>query len=356
MTVDLAVDGRVLDDRHPGVRRFWVPILAAWAERGGRGLLIRKSGGAVDEILARAGFESLEVESDPRSPFSLRHMRQVIETSGAAVTLSPLYFTLSGAARDLATVFDLTGRTHPRSLVARILWEATIRRVTRRASTVICATHSAAASVETAFPSLRGRTAVVPAIAPPVPRADDRVLEKLSLYSPYVLAVGSHRPHKRLGELARVWAQARPRVSLVVAGEGTEALTAQPAVRGLGFVKESEIGSLLARAGALVSASVAEGFGLPVLEAMVAGVPVICTQQSALAEIAGDAAAWLEVEDLPGLVHEALAIAQDPGRASRRIEEGRRRAAQFNADRALAAFERLVTVSSAPRTARNSRP
>jgi glycosyltransferase involved in cell wall biosynthesis len=338
----LLVDGRVLDDRQPGVHRFWTPILAGWAGRGGRGLLAHQKGSAPVEALLAAGFEAVELARGARDPRGFRHARRIVRTTGVPTTLSPLYLTLDGAPRNLATVFDLTGRTHPRSLGSRLVWEAAMWRTRRRALTVITASSAAERELRTHFPGLGGRTAIVPPVAPDSPRRDRELLARADLEPPFVLAVASHRPHKRLAELVRAWHAAATGIPLVLAGQGTCSLDDPPRVRGLGFVSDATLAALLADAGCLVSASASEGFGLTVLAAMTAGVPVAATRLPAHEELAGDAALWADVDDLDRLAELAASAASDPSRVTDRIERGTTRAREFSVEKAARALARLV--------------
>jgi glycosyltransferase involved in cell wall biosynthesis len=156
------------------------------------------------------------------------------------------------------------------------------------------------------------------------------------------LVLASHRPHKRLAPLARAWSSAASGLPLVMAGERTDALHAPPAVYGLGFVSDAAAEALLADAVCLVSASAAEGFGLPVLAAMAAGIPIVAAAHPALIEVAGDAAAWCGGADLAALVRTAAAVVGDQPESRRRIALGRARAAEFTAPRAVAALRQLI--------------
>jgi len=339
---ELLVDGRVLDDHHPGVRRFWVPVLRAWAEAGGRGLLAHRRGREPEAELVSAGFSPVELASGPGNPLAILATRRAVRATGVRVTLSPLYFTLDGAPRNLATVFDLTGREYPRSPRSRWLWELAVWRTRRRASAVIAPSGVTSRELEAAFPVLRDRVGIVSAVAPPPPRPDAGLLASLGLAPPFVLAVASHRSHKRLAALVRAWRSGGPRPLLILVGAGTESLTAPPRVLGLGFISDAAVEALLAAAGCLVSASRAEGFGLPVLAALAAGVPVVASRLPALEEVAGEAPLWFEPRNLNGLVVAATAIAQDPSRAADWVTRGRARAAEFTAARASAELARAV--------------
>jgi glycosyltransferase involved in cell wall biosynthesis len=234
-------------------------------------------------------------------------------------------------------VYDATGRTHPRSLLARVLWEAALARTRRRAFRVIVPSRAAADDLATRLPRLARRLVVVSPVAPPPPTKAGRDAGR-----GFALAVASHRAHKRLAELAAAWRARRPPLALAIAGADTRRLHAPPFVRALGFVSDETLEALLAEAACLVSASRAEGFGLPLLAAMAAGVPVIASRIAAHEEVAGDAGVLVEPERLGELVDEAVALAADPERAARCAAAGRRIAATFSPDRAAEELDRAL--------------
>lgn len=194
-----------------------------------------------------------------------------------------------------------------------------------------------------------------PAAAAP-PR---RLREQLGLGTrPVVLAVGAKRPHKNLPRLldalARLPRDGRP--ILVVTGYATEnepALRAQIGalglgddVRLLGWVPAAELDGLYALAAAFVLPSLYEGFGLPVLEAMIRGVPVACSNAASLPEVASDAALLFDPERPDEIAAAMEALITDRALAARLVEAGRTRARAFTwarcASGTLAAYERAL--------------
>ena len=125
---------------------------------------------------------------------------------------------------------------------------------------------------------------------------------------PYFVCVGSVRPHKNIARLLQAFAAVAGRIphDLVVAGLGSRRgehsewhaalpMAVQPRVRFAGFVQEAALRDLVAGADALVFPSLYEGFGLPALEAMAAGCPVLSSDAGALPEVcAGAAAAYFD--------------------------------------------------------------
>jgi glycosyltransferase involved in cell wall biosynthesis len=189
-----------------------------------------------------------------------------------------------------------------------------------------------------------GRVRVVPWAAPepvaprgPVPDG------------PYVLYAGAIEPHKNAGLALEALAGAPPAVRLVMAGPWSQRRAAR--LRGhaarvgverrvdwMGLLPPERLAALRAGAVAVLVPSRKEGFGLPVLEAMAAGVPVLASDTPALREVGAEAATYLPVAD-PGPWGRAIGrMAEDPGERSRAVEAGRRRTLAFSWERTARAI------------------
>ena len=160
-----------------------------------------------------------------------------------------------------------------------------------------------------------------------------------STVEPYVLFVGCPNPRKNLERLEAAVAMLRQRGhphELVIAGEdqwGQVALR-QPFVRMLGGVSDERLRQLYADAACLALPSLHEGFGLPALEAMAAGTPVVASTAGSLPEVTGGAAILVDPHDT-GAIADGLEQAITDGAGLR--ESGRRRAAAFRWERTAAA-------------------
>lgn len=150
------------------------------------------------------------------------------------------------------------------------------------------------------------------AVEPLSAQADERVLQKNRIASPYLLYVGNAYPHKNVEGLVRAFAEVRkknPQLQLVLVGKldyfynrvrllaksvvgGQEAVVIFP-----GRVTDSELAALYAHAALFVFPSHYEGFGFPPLEAMQQGVPVLASRESCLPEVLGDAAMYFDSGD-----------------------------------------------------------
>jgi glycosyltransferase involved in cell wall biosynthesis len=172
-----------------------------------------------------------------------------------------------------------------------------------------------------------------PAARPP---KDDRTPRSL-------LYVGRSDPYKSLPTLIHAVAEAAQACAfplvLTIAGtpdprypearQAAAQLGIQDAVRWTGYVSDDDLLALYQQADVLVHPSQYEGFGLPVVEAMACGVPVICSSAGALPEVAGDAASLLAPDDVPEFARRIATVLSTPALAAEMSRKGLRQAAQF---------------------------
>ena len=161
---------------------------------------------------------------------------------------------------------------------------------------------------------------------------------------PYVLTVASRTARKNLGALEETARRLAERgVELVAAGGDRpqfrdDAADAASAIRFLGHVDDAELPALYAGALAFVLPSLYEGFGLPCLEAMASGTPVVAADRGALPEVCGDAAVYADPED-PGAIAEAvLGVLGD----DRLLQRGLARAGAFTWRRTVEELRAVV--------------
>lgn len=172
---------------------------------------------------------------------------------------------------------------------------------------------------------------------------DDSVMEHLKLTSGgYLLAVGSNNPSKNFSTLISAFKriQCRASVRLVVVGGENSAVFAQsgrtesvdPRIVRAGRVTDEQLKSLYTHARAFVFPSVYEGFGIPPLEAMLSGCPVLAARAASIPEVCGEAAAYFDPHD-PGDIVRVLewALENPQGLADLR-QAGYARAAMFTWD------------------------
>ncbi len=324
------LNGRFLAQPHTGVQRY-----------------ARETVLALDALLAQqgAGLELVLAVPGNAHDLPLRHIqvRKLPWLSGHAweqVTL-PLFarddllvnFSYSGPVakrHQVITVHDATVRAVPRCFSARYRWwhDALLSLLRNRVASVMTVSEFSAREIRARYGIANrvvvGREGWSHALA----RGD--VAETLARYGldagRYLLLVGSLKPNKNLEVVARALSRLRDLPwTIAVAGAADARIfrsagAADPRMKFLGFVPDEHLGTLYANAAWFLFPSLYEGFGLPALEAMANGCPVIAARAAALPEVCGDAALYFDPLDPVGLA----ALLSGPARDARIRETLRR--------------------------------
>jgi glycosyltransferase involved in cell wall biosynthesis len=172
-----------------------------------------------------------------------------------------------------------------------------------------------------------------------------RVSERYGVERPYVLTVGTVSGRKNLGLLARAAGVLAERgTELVLAGSDRGYLRAAAVpLRRLGYVAEEDLPALYAGALALALPSRYEGFGLPCLEAMATGTPVVAARCGALPETVGEAGVLLDPDDAKGFADALVELIGDESARERLTAAGLRRAAGFSWSRTAELTDETMT-------------
>lgn len=358
---EVLINGRFLGQRITGVQRYAHETLRAldaaladeprWARwtlavpRGVSAPALRHI--AVEEVGTRQGhaWEQLDLARRARGaqqllgfgftgPLFLRH--QVVTVHDAAVVRVPQAYTWK----------------------FRAWYRVAVRQLVARASMIVAVSHFSRDEVIACFGARPQRVRVAIEGWQHLERvvADEAILDRHGLRGqPFALAVSSPTPNKNFGAIVKALAHLGPQVPrCVVAGASTSAVfqgagEAQDSLLRVGYVSDGELKALYQHASCFVFPSFYEGFGLPPLEAMACGCPVIASTAPAVREVCGDAALYFDPHRPDELAQRLRDFFADPGLRPRLVAAARERTAAYdwarNAQMHLALLRELMGLS-----------
>ncbi|GAA3362573.1 glycosyltransferase family 1 protein [Saccharopolyspora gregorii] len=338
-----------------GTGRYTRELLAALAATAPAGWEVRSaiSRGADPARAAVDGVRGPAVLPLPRRALTAAWERGLPPWPGgdSVHAMTPLAPARKRGRGLVVTVHDTVPWTHPETLTPRgVAWHRrAIARAARDADAIVVPTEAVAADLATRV-ALRADVRVigegVPGALLAEPDPDRARTAAASLPPRYLLTVGTFEPRK--GHAHLIEALARPEAPdlplLLVGAPGWGGVDpvrlaerhGLPAgrVRVLRDIGDAELAVLLRRATALVAPSLAEGFGLPVLEAMALGTPVVHSDAPALLEVAGSAGLTARRADPRALARALRIVVDDPDQRARMSAAGPRRAELFGWRRA----------------------
>lgn len=346
-----------------GVGRYTVGITRALAARGDVEVVaaVSSSGAA---ILADDSIQTVLADADPLSPPGMWQLASVAHHVRPTL-VHCLHFPTPLPVRNplVVTLHDVTPLTVEGvmpSALRRTAYLALNRRAARVASAIITPSAFTARDVERLLPAAVGKTVVTGEgaddFASGEPGALPQALAELAS-EPYVLSMGSTRPHKDLPTLLRAFsrlAEEHADLRLLLVGEEVAGYldasglpkAAQSRIWFTGRVTDAELRSLYAGARVFVFPSLYEGFGLPPLEAMALGAPVVCANAASLPEVVGDAALMFSAGDHTALVDAVNVVLSDRVVRDELVDAGRERARQLTwasaASLTLAAYHSVL--------------
>lgn len=297
------------------------------------------------------------------SPWTLRREAgrrrvDVVHYPASVGNLLPLRHTV-------LTVHDLSFLHHPewfrrdRALYLR----QTVARSVRRAARIVADSRATARDLEERLGVASERVDVIPlgvdeALAPAPDAAQEEARRKYGLPDRFLLYMGTLEPRKNLVRVVEAFGRIADEYpgDLVLAGRYgwktgalMKAVLASPHTARIhlpGFIAEEDKAAVLSAADVFVWPSLYEGFGLPPLEAMACGVPVVTSDRSSLPEAVGDAAVTVPPEDVEALTEGLRRLIADPARAEALRAAGRERAAAFTwrrtAERTLETYRKVA--------------
>lgn len=281
-------------------------------------------------------------------------------------TTSPLWAPMP----TVVTVHDLIFEAYPEAFPGARA--AVLRRLLppmlRRAGLVVADSQATADDVAARYgvPQARIRVVHLGPGRPPARMSDERASALRSAVGAgtgHVLSVATTQPHKNLSaliEAMRILCPARPGLRLVLVGAaGTADGSLRRRVHDAGLaesvvfagrVDDATLDALYAGADLFVYPSLHEGFGMPLLEAMQRGVPVLSSAETSLPEVGGDAVAYADVRSPGDIAGRIGALLDDPARRAALVATGTERVARFSWERAaeetLGIYARLAGPTS----------
>jgi glycosyltransferase involved in cell wall biosynthesis len=316
--------------------------------------------GAPDAILAFAeehrALERVEALAYPTAPYSpLAQAAWLALRSRGVLRCDAAFFPHYDAPffgmprRSVVAVHDLIHFEVPDAfpLRRRLAAGVVLDRVVKSAAHILVLSGSTHRDLVRRVPSAEGKTTIAPVgigalfrdlagRQPPRSAASDAL-------RPYLLCVGNRKPHKNLVAAVEVLARLKtehPELKLVVAGGSGDGwapvmsrageLGVSDAIVDVRGPTDAELAALYSSAELLLFPSLYEGLGLPVLEAMACGTPVVASNRSSIPEIAGDAALLVDPQDHAGMAEAVRSVLMDAGRRADLVVRGRRRFAAFD--------------------------
>ncbi len=267
--------------------------------------------------------------------------------------VSPFFFG-AGRSKIVVTLHDVFPWSFPgtSTLIEKIIYRLWLPRTIQKAHAVITASEQSRKDILHFLPVAPGRMHVIPHgishCFHPLPASETkaRLVEAFDLSSPFILSAGTTAPRKNIPRLVEAFtrlAKEFPQLRLVLVGPSSGKTTiANPLSAGgrlsdrivrTGPVSDSDLAALYNGCELFVFPSLYEGFGLPPLEAMACGTPVVCSNTSSLPEVVGDAALFVQPLDTRGLADAIREVLTNGKLRSGMREKGLIQAKKFSWER-----------------------
>lgn len=344
----LVFDARSITDHYPGIGRYGSGLTHALAQRDDVRLTLLVDPRATNTFHSLPDVERVAV---PHSPTSLGQqwvVPRLLKRLQADVYHSPYYLMpYLVPCPTVVTFYDLIPLLFPRthSALFRLVYRGAHRLAAAAADRIIAISEATAVDlVRASLPAEKITTialGVGSEFRPRSPREVGALRSQYNLPESFALYVGTNKPHKNLPRLIEAWASVTPSRTLVIAGRedprypraADVAADFGARVAAIGGVDEVDLAVLYSAASLFVFPSLYEGFGLPVLEAMACGTPVICCNTSSLPEVASDAAMMVDPLDVGALTKTVERVLGDGKLWTELKDKGLAHAAAFSWER-----------------------
>lgn len=353
----IGIDGRYIADHYPGIGRYTFSLVEALSRLAADATFVvalqpgqPNSRYDLDQLAARPNVRLAPFPLSPRSPLEQVRWPQAARHWALDVFHAP-YFCMPYAlpCPSVVTIYDLIPLVFPQGFSAaqRLSFRLMVALAVRRARAVIAVSAATRADLLRYFKLSPDRVHVTPLAAdasfyPRPPAEVAAVRARYGLPDAYVLYMGINKPHKNLPRLIEAYAKIGAAPPLVLAGREDPRYPEarrQAEVLGLGGrvvfpgdIAGADLPALYSGASLFVFPSLYEGFGLPPLEAMACGTPVVCSNRASLPEIVGDAALTFDPYDVDAIASALRRALDDAGLRADLRARGLARAAQFSWD------------------------
>lgn len=251
----------------------------------------------------------------------------------------------------------------PRSKKSRFyfIYKMLMKRIVKKASFILVDSTHSSNDLTGNFSKAAGKTSVLtfgidPSFQDFLHTSSEGIRTKLGVFNKIILYVGRQDPYKNLMQLIKIFADVLKRgidSTLVIAGSKDkrypeiqtliESLGLNKKVIMTGYLSQADLVCLYREASVLALPSLYEGFGLPLLEAMASGIPVIASNKASVPEVVGDAGVLLNPDSSSEWIDQIILLLNDAGKRQNLIEKGRKRLSFFSwekaADEAVRIYE-----------------
>lgn len=366
--MSLLIDARYVDGSPSGIGRYTEHVTRRLIASGLDVKVVVRTVAAAQRLGAH---RHVVWDVEPNGPRTLATFARHVDTSSHRAFWSPFNILPHGiATRSAFTLHDVMWLKDPsfctesrwRRAVTGTFYRHAIPRSVAAADALFTVSHTSREDIEALFPQTRGRVhvtynAVDPSFAPlPPGEGWATIADIVAPETPFVLAIGQGSPYKNHGRSLAAFFRAFedvPEAKFVLIRRferGPDPLLQQqlaiPEVAArvvrLDVVAEDVLKALLARATVFAFPSLYEGFGMPSLEAMASGTPVVTSNFGAMAEVSGGAALEVDPRDLDAIATAMRRVYDDNTLAETLRKQGLARAAQFNWDATAAVVQRVL--------------